>query len=110
MSAGVARDLGVRYVLGEASARPASAFASPLSSLMRRRARMSLGPGNATAALPTFLPLGRMNVIASIEPQVYAAESQRLRSRPAESLDAWGCVTRSVPYVWTWPPRTTRPV
>src|SRR5262245_14293362 len=32
------------------------------------------------------------NVVAAIEPQLYAAENLRLQSKPPESLDAWGCV------------------
>ena len=42
------------------------------------------------------------SVVAAIEPQLYAAESQRLQSKPPESLDAWGCVVRAMPYIWTW--------
>jgi len=42
------------------------------------------------------------NVVASIESQVYAAENIRSESKATESLDAWGCVVRAMPYVWTW--------
>jgi tetratricopeptide (TPR) repeat protein len=42
------------------------------------------------------------NVVASIESQLFAAENLRVRSRPTESLDAWGCVIKAMPYVWTW--------
>ena len=42
------------------------------------------------------------SVIAAIEPQIYAAEHTRARSRPPESLDAWGFVMQAMPYVWTW--------
>ena len=42
------------------------------------------------------------NVVAAIEPQLYAAENLRLQSKPPESLDAWGCVVRAMPYIWTW--------
>ena len=45
------------------------------------------------------------SVVASIEPQLYAAENLRLQSKPPESLDAWGCVIRAMPYVWTWVPQ-----
>jgi hypothetical protein len=41
------------------------------------------------------------SVVAAIEPQLYAAETLRLRSKPPESLDAWGCVVRAMPYIWT---------
>jgi adenylate cyclase len=33
-------------------------------------------------------------VVATIEPQLYAAEHLRIQSKPPESLDAWGCVIR----------------
>ena len=50
------------------------------------------------------------SVIAAIEPQIYAAEHHPLRSRPPESLDAWGFVMQAMPYVWTWgPPPRSRP-
>jgi adenylate cyclase len=42
------------------------------------------------------------SVVAAIEPQIYAAEGLRLQSKPPESLDAWGCVVRAMPYIWTW--------
>jgi len=42
------------------------------------------------------------NVVAAIEPQLYAAENLRLQSKPPESLDAWGCVVRAMPFIWTW--------
>ena len=42
------------------------------------------------------------NVVASLEPQLYAAENQRLQVSLPESLDAWGHVMRAMPQVWTW--------
>jgi len=42
------------------------------------------------------------SVVAAIEPQLYAAENLRLKSKPPESLDAWGCVVRAMPFIWTW--------
>jgi adenylate cyclase len=35
-------------------------------------------------------------VVATIEPQLYAAEHLRIQSKPPESLDAWGCVIRAL--------------
>src|SRR5262249_59544314 len=34
------------------------------------------------------------NVVATIEPQLYAAEDYRAKQKPPESLDAWDCVAR----------------
>ena len=45
------------------------------------------------------------SVVGSLEPQLYAAENQRLQKRPTESLDAWGCVMRARPYIGTWTAR-----
>src|SRR6185369_11717680 len=42
------------------------------------------------------------SVVAAIEPQLYAAENLRLQSKAPESLDAWGCVVRAMPFIWTW--------
>ena len=42
------------------------------------------------------------NVVASIEPQLYAAENRRFQSKPPESIDAWGYVMRAMPQLWTW--------
>ena len=41
-------------------------------------------------------------VIAAVEPRLYEAEHQRFKTRPPESLDAWGFVMKAMPYVWTW--------
>lgn len=38
-------------------------------------------------------------VIAAVEPQLYAAEGVRARRKPPDSLDAWECVIRALPYV-----------
>ena len=42
------------------------------------------------------------SVIGAVEPQLYAAEHQRVQSRRPESLDAWGYVMRAMPFAWTW--------
>jgi adenylate cyclase len=40
--------------------------------------------------------------VASIEPQLYAAENMRFRAKSPDSLDAWGCVVQAMPSVWSW--------
>ena len=42
------------------------------------------------------------NAVASIEPQLYAAENRRVQNKPLESIDAWGYVMRAMPQLWTW--------
>jgi len=39
-------------------------------------------------------------IVATIEPQVYAAENFRTQRKPPESLDAWGLVARAMSHFW----------
>jgi TolB-like protein/cytochrome c-type biogenesis protein CcmH/NrfG len=39
-------------------------------------------------------------IVATIEPQIYAAENFRVRRRAPESLDAWGLVMRALSHFW----------
>jgi TolB-like protein/Tfp pilus assembly protein PilF len=39
-------------------------------------------------------------IVASIEPQLYAAENFRARRKPPESLDAWELVMRALSHYW----------
>jgi TolB-like protein/Tfp pilus assembly protein PilF len=39
-------------------------------------------------------------IVASIEPQLYAAESFRSRRKPTDSLDAWELVMRALSHYW----------
>ena len=41
-------------------------------------------------------------VVASIEPQLYAAEETFTKQRPPESIDAWGYTMRAMAQIWTW--------
>jgi len=41
------------------------------------------------------------SVVATIEPRVYAAEAERVRGKPTESLDAYDCVLRAYPLFYT---------
>jgi TolB-like protein/Tfp pilus assembly protein PilF len=100
----IGRVLGVRYVLN--------------GSVRRSGQRLRIGAQLSDAAtggqvwaerydveLADFLSLQDEiagSVIGAIEPQLYAAEHQRLQSRRPESLDAWGYVMKAMPYVWTW--------
>jgi TolB-like protein/Tfp pilus assembly protein PilF len=42
------------------------------------------------------------NVVASIEPHIFAAEGFRSQRKTPASLDAWGLVMRALPHIWTW--------
>jgi adenylate cyclase len=41
------------------------------------------------------------SVVSTIEPRVYAVEAERVRSKPTESLDAYDCVLRAFPRLYT---------
>src|SRR5262249_50083591 len=41
------------------------------------------------------------SVVATIEPRVYAAEAERVRSKPTDSLDAYDCLLRAYPLFYT---------
>ncbi len=40
------------------------------------------------------------NIVAAIEPQLYAAESFRAQRKPPESLDAWDLLMRALSHYW----------
>jgi adenylate cyclase len=100
----VARELGVRYVL-EGSVRKSGEQLRVTGQLI------DATTGNHIWAERYDRPASEIfavqdeitaSVVAAIEPQLYAAEEARLQSKPPESLDAWGCVVRAMPYIWTW--------
>src|SRR5262249_5486878 len=100
----VARELAVRYVL-EGSVRKAGERLRVTGQLIDATS------GNHIWAERYDRPVADIfavqdeitaNVVAPIEPQLYAAENLRLQSKPPESLDAWGCVVRAMPFIWTW--------
>ncbi|PBB28858.1 adenylate/guanylate cyclase domain-containing protein [Mesorhizobium sp. WSM3882] len=100
----VARELDVRYVL-EGSVRKAGERLRVTGQLV------DAASGNHIWAERYDRPASDIfavqdeithSVVAAIEPQIYAAERLRLQSKAPESLDAWGCVVRAMPYIWTW--------
>ncbi|AZO38787.1 MULTISPECIES: adenylate/guanylate cyclase domain-containing protein [unclassified Mesorhizobium] len=100
----VARELGVRYIL-EGSVRKAGERVRVTGQLV------DAASGNHIWAERYDRPASDIfavqdeithSVVAAIEPQIYAAERLRLQSRTPESLDAWGCVVRAMPYIWLW--------
>ena len=104
----VARELGVRYVL-EGSVRKSGERLRVTGQLI------DAASGNHIWAERYDRPTSDIfalqdeitdSVVATIEPQLYAAENLRLRSKPPESLDAWGCVVRAMPFIWAWVSQT----
>jgi len=100
----IARDLGVRYVL-EGSVRKAAERLRVTGQLIDATTGSHIWAERYDRPAADIFALQdeiTNSVVAAIEPQLYAAENLRLRSKPPESLDAWGCVARAMPYIWLW--------
>jgi adenylate cyclase len=100
----VARDLGVRYVL-EGSVRKAGDQLRVTGQLIDATSGNHIWAERYDRAASEIFSVQdeiTASVVAAIEPQLYAAEQLRLQSKPPESLDAWGCVVRAMPHIWTW--------
>jgi adenylate cyclase len=100
----VARELGVRYVL-EGSVRKSGDQLRVTGQLIDAASGSHIWAeryDRPASEIFTVQDEITASVVAAIEPQLYAAEELRLQSKPPESLDAWGCVVRAMPYIWTW--------
>jgi TolB-like protein/Flp pilus assembly protein TadD len=100
----VARELSVRYVL-EGSVRRAGDRLRVTAQLIDATTGAHVWAERYDRGIADIFAVQdeiTQNVVGSIETQVYAAENVRSQSRPTESLDAWGCVIRAMPYMWRW--------
>jgi TolB-like protein len=100
----VGRELGVRYVL-EGSVRRSGDQVRVSAQLADTATGSQMWARRYDAALADFFALQDQiaeSVVATIEPQLYAAENLRFKSKSPESLDAWGFVMRAMPLVWDW--------
>ena len=97
----VARELGVRYVL-EGSVRKSGSRVRITAQLIEA------GTGNHIWAERYDRELADIfavqdditeRVVATLEPELYAAEYFRSQRKPPESLDAWECVIRALSHV-----------
>jgi TolB-like protein/Tfp pilus assembly protein PilF len=100
----VGRELGVRYVLSGSVRRSEQRLriGAELSEALTGR---QVWAERYDVELADFFALQDQiaeSVIAAIEPRLYAAEHQRFRTLPPDSLDAWGFVMKAMPYVWNW--------
>jgi adenylate cyclase len=94
----VARELGVRYVL-EGSVRKAGNRLRITAQLVDATTGNHIWAEHydrEVADIFTVQDEITQSVVATIEPQLYAAENLRIQSKPPESLDAWGCVIRAL--------------
>jgi adenylate cyclase len=100
----IARDLGVRYVL-EGSVRKSGDRLRVTGQLIDASSGTHVWSERYDRDVTDIFAVQdeiTENVVASIESQVYAAEHLRSEGKATTSLDAWGCVVRAMPYVWTW--------
>ncbi len=105
----VARDLGVHYVL-EGSVRKTGDRLRITAQLIDATTGTHVWAERFDRAVSDIFAVQDEitgSVVWALEPQLYAAELQRLQKRPTESLDAWGCVVRAMPYVWAWAAQDT---
>jgi len=100
----VAKDLGVRYVL-EGSVRKFGERLRVTGQLIDATTGNHVWAeryDRSVADLFTVQDEITASVVASIEPQLYAAENLRFRTKSPDSLDAWGFVVQAMPSVWSW--------
>ena len=100
----VARELGVHYVL-EGSVRKSGERVRINAQLIDANTGAHVWAERYDRAVADIFVVQdeiTESVVGSLEPQLYAAENLRFQKKAPESLDAWGCVMRAMPYVWTW--------
>ena len=94
----IARELGVRYVL-EGSVRKGGGRVRITAQLIDATFGNQIWAQRYDRELADIFALQdeiAANVVATIEPQLYAAEDYRAKQKPPESLDAWDCVARGL--------------
>ena len=94
----VARELGIRYVL-EGSIRTAGGRIRVTGQLIDAGTGKHIWAERYDRDLRDIFEVQDEitgNVVASIEPHLYAQESIRAASRPPGSIDAWGLVVRAI--------------
>ncbi len=98
----VARELGVRYVL-EGSVRKAGNRARITVQLIDAATGNHLWAERYDRELTDVFAVQdeiTETVVATIEPQLYVAESERAKRKAPESLDAWDMSMRAMPHLW----------
>jgi adenylate cyclase len=94
----IARELGVRYVL-EGSVRRGGDRLRITAQLIDAATGKHIWAQRYDREVADIFALQdeiTSNVVASIEPQLYAAEDIRAKHKPPESFDAWDCVARAL--------------
>ena len=99
----IASELGVRYVLDGSVRRQVEKLriAVDLIDAGQNRTIWAERYDGAVDELFEFQDRIAANVVATIEPRVYEVEAERVRSKPTDSLDAYDCVLRAFPQLYT---------
>jgi adenylate cyclase len=99
----IATELGVRYVLDGSARRQVQRLriSVDLIDAGHNRTIWAEKYDGAIDELFEFQDRIAASVVATIEPRVYEAEAERVRSKPTESLDAYDCVLRAFPLFYT---------
>ena len=98
----VAQDLGVRYVV-EGSVRKAAERVRITAQLNDVTTGSHIWAERYDRDLADVFAVQdeiTENIVAAVEPQLYAAEDFHARRKPPESLDAWDLVMRALSHYW----------
>lgn len=98
----ISRELGVRYVL-EGSVRKAGNRVRITVQLIDAASGNHLWAERYDRELSDIFAVQdeiTETVVATIEPQLYVAESERAGRKTPESLDAWDLAMRAMPHLW----------
>ena len=100
----IATELGVRYLVEGSVRRQASRLRISSELIDASRDEILWGDRyeGANDELFEFQDRIASSIATTIEPRVYAAEAERTRSKPTESLDAYDCVLRVMPLLHTF--------
>jgi TolB-like protein/cytochrome c-type biogenesis protein CcmH/NrfG len=98
----IAGELGVRYVV-EGSVRKASDRVRITAQLNDVTTGTSLWAEHYDREITDIFAVQdeiTQNIVAAIQPQLYAAESFRAQRKPPDSMDAWELVMRGLSHYW----------
>src|SRR5215470_12584864 len=99
----IASELSVRYVLDGSVRRQLEKLriSVDLIDAGQNRTIWAEKYDGAVGELFEFQDRIAANVVATIEPRLYEVEAERVRSKPTDSLDAYDCVLRAFPLLYT---------
>jgi adenylate cyclase len=99
----IANELGVRYVVAGSVRRQASRLriSADLTDVAQNRTIWADRYDGANDDVFEFQDRIASRIVATIEPRVYDAESVRARAKPTENLDAYDCVLRAFPLLYS---------